>query len=227
VDLRLMQTFTIEDTFDFEAGDILYIPPKWGHHGIALDDNCMTYSIGYRSYRGQELWDSFGDHLSETNGFQALYQDPVWQTDLNPGEITDNAVKQAQQLLESALADPKQLKTWFGRFATQLDPTSAQQLPDPLTEDETPTFSEFTQALAQVVAFEKDPVCRFAFTEINDNTLLTVNGAIWDKQGATDDFVKALCNQRTLSASDWQDSQNHTLLFDFWKLQYWVFSETP
>jgi len=227
VDLRLMQTFTIEDTFDFEAGDILYIPPKWGHHGIALDDNCMTYSIGYRSYRGQELWDSFGDHLSETNGFQALYQDPVWQTDLNPGEITDNAVKQAQQLLESALADPKQLKTWFGRFATQLDPTSAQQLPDPLTEDETPTFSEFTQALAQVVAFEKDPVCRFAFTEINDNTLLTVYGAIWDKQGATDDFVKALCNQRTLSASDWQDSQNHTLLFDFWKLQYWVFSETP
>ncbi|PLA74367.1 cupin [Hydrogenovibrio sp. SC-1] len=225
VDLRLMQSFNIEDSFDFEAGDILYIPPKWGHHGIALDDDCMTYSIGYRSYRGQELWDSFGDHLSETNGFQALYQDPLWQPNLNPGEITDAAVTQAQQLLESALADPKQLKTWFGRFATQLDPTSAQQLPEPLTEAETPKLSEFCEALPTATQFEKDPVCRFGYTQLDQNLLLYINGAIWDKQGATDDFVKTLCNQSVLAPSDWQNPDNYALLFDLWKLQYWILAE--
>mgnify|MGYP005841523337 CR=1 FL=1 len=227
VDLRLMQTFTIEDSFDFEAGDILYIPPKWGHHGIALDDDCMTYSIGYRSYRGQELWDSLGDHLSEEHGFQSLYQDPQWPVNLKPGEITDEAVTQAQALLETALKDPKQLKTWFGRFATQLDPTSAQQLPDPLTEAETPEFSEFTSALTEANRFEKDPVCRFAYTQLNEQTLLYLNGAIWDQQGATDDFVQALCNQSILHPADWQDSQNHALLFDLWKLQYWALPEAP
>jgi len=70
VDLRLMETFTVEEDYVFEKGDVLYIPPKWGHHGVALDDECMTYSIGYRTYRGQELWDSFGDHLSEMGSFK-------------------------------------------------------------------------------------------------------------------------------------------------------------
>lgn len=225
VDLRLMQTFTVEDSFDFSCGDILYIPPKWGHHGIALDDECMTYSIGYRSYRGQELWDSLGDHLAETEGFQTLYRDPQWQPNLNPGEITDTAVTQAQTLLESVLADPQQLKTWFGRFATQLDPTSAQQLPDPLTPEETASLSEFSSALAETAAFEKDPVCRFAYAQLDQACLLYINGAIWDKQGATDAFIKALCQQRQLFPSDWQASENHALLFDLWKLQYWVIAE--
>ncbi|HHT00176.1 MAG TPA: cupin domain-containing protein, partial [Thiomicrospira sp.] len=95
VDLRLMKTFTVEEDHVFEKGDILYIPPKWGHHGIALDDECMTYSVGYRTYRGQELWDSFGDHLSEMGSFKDLYIDPAWQENLNPGEITDAASEQA------------------------------------------------------------------------------------------------------------------------------------
>lgn len=227
LDLRLMQTFSIEESFDFEAGDILYIPPKWGHHGIALDNDCMTYSIGYRSYRGQELWDSFGDHLSETNGFQTLYKDPIWPVNLNPGEISDEAVTQAHQLLKTALAEPNLLKNWFGRFATQLDPGSAQQLPDPLTEAETPSAKEFAEALQSIRGFEKDPVCRFAYTFVDQTLVLYINGAIWDQQGATETFIQALCNQQTLVPDDWQNTDNHALLFDLWKLQYWVFSEQP
>jgi 50S ribosomal protein L16 3-hydroxylase len=229
VDLRLMKTFKIEQDEVFEAGDILYLPPKWGHHGVALDDECMTYSIGYRTYRGQELWDSFGDHLSEMAAFRQLYQDPTWPVELNPGEVTDHAVDQAQALLSTILQDKALLKAWFGRFATQLDQGAAQQLPEPLSEVETAEFSEFVDALSACEGMEKDPVCRFAYADNvtsdcmpQGEALLYINGAIWDKQGATDAFVHVLCNQSWLAPEQLQEEANHALLYDLWKLQYLV-----
>jgi 50S ribosomal protein L16 3-hydroxylase len=229
VDLRLMETFKVEDDFVFEKGDILYIPPKWGHHGVALDDECMTYSIGYRTYRGQELWDSFGDHLSEMGSFKDLYMDPTWTEGLNPGEITDAASEQAQTLLKSVLDDKNLMKTWFGRFATQLDPVAARQLPEPLTEDETSDIEDFMGAMQVEPGLVKDPVCRFAYSEVNGNTLLYINGAIWDTFGASNEFMAKLANQSYLTQDELlmsgDNEGNIKLLFDLWKLQYLVFIE--
>ncbi|WP_373016928.1 JmjC domain-containing protein [Thiomicrorhabdus sp.] len=229
VDLRLMKTFKVEEDYVFEAGDILYLPPKWGHHGIALDDECMTYSVGYRTYRGQELWDSFGDHLSEMGAFKDLYIDPQWQENLKPGEVTDAAVDQAQVLLQSILQDRALLKTWFGRFATQLDQVAAQQLPEPLTEEETPSIEDFAGALMIENGLIKDPVCRFAYTETDETPVLYINGAIWNDFGAQPDFLRKLANQSFLTQEDLSkmasNQGNLELLFDLWKLQYLVFIE--
>lgn len=227
VDLRLMETFKVEEDYVFEKGDILYIPPKWGHHGVALDDECMTYSVGYRTYRGQELWDSFGDHLSEMGSFKDLYIDPAWQENLNPGEITNAASEQAQILLKSVLEDKTLMKTWFGRFATQLDQVAAQQLPEPLTEEETPEIEDFMGALQVEPGLVKDAVCRFAYAEIDGNTHLYINGAIWDTFDASDAFIAKLANQSFLTQEEIMLSADNEgsikLLFDLWKLQYLVF----
>ncbi|MDX1348452.1 MAG: cupin domain-containing protein [Thiomicrorhabdus chilensis] len=227
VDLRLMKTFSVEEDYVFEAGDILYLPPKWGHHGVALDNECMTYSIGYRTYRGQELWDSFGDHLSEMNAFKELYIDPQWPENLNPGEVTETAVDQAQELLQSILQDRGLLKTWFGRFATQLDQVAAQQLPEPLTREETPSIEDFSGALMIENGLIKDPVCRFAYAEMDDKPLLYINGAIWNDFGAQPTLIRQIANQSFLTQEDLNKLISHSgnleLLFDLWKLQYWVF----
>ncbi len=234
VDLRLMKRFRVEEKYTLQKGDILYLPPKWGHHGIALDDECMTYSIGYRTYQGQELWDSFGEHLSEMGLFKALYQDPTWSENLNPGEITQTACDQAQQLLQRILNEPKQIKTWFGRFATQLDQVAIQQLPEPLSEAEIPSIEEFSSALYSEIGLTKDPVCRFAYAKIeNDTTQATtqlyINGVIWNTFGASPDFLTQLANQSFFTQEELllasKQAENLALLFDLWKLQYLVFIE--
>ena len=234
VDLRLMESFQVEEEFTFQAGDILYIPPKWGHHGVALDDQCITYSIGYRSYRGQELWDSFGDHLCEKNAFKALYIDPTWPENLNPAEITDAASQQAQHLLQQALQDGNLIKTWFGRFATQLDQQAAQQLPEPLIQEETPSLEDFIGALQVETGLIKDPVCRFAYSLIKsqnnqEQTLLYINGAIWNTFEASPHFIAQLANQSFLTQDEIMVAAEHQgnikLLFDLWKLQYLTFIE--
>ncbi|WP_321276520.1 cupin domain-containing protein [Thiomicrorhabdus indica] len=229
VDLRLMKTFEVEESFVLNPGDILYLPPKVGHHGIALDNECITFSVGYRSYRGQELWDSLGDHLSEHALFKELYFDPKMSEHLNPGEVSIDSAMQAKQLLEKKLQDPKLLQSWFARFATQLDQGAAQQFPEPLTEDETPELSEFVTALHSEYGLIKDTVCRFAYTDIGGHTQLYINGAIWETFDAPDVFLQMLANHnfftQDMILAELDKPGVSELLFDLWKLQYLIFIE--
>lgn len=225
VDLRLMKTFEVEDSYVCQPGDILYLPPKWGHHGISLTDDCMTFSIGYRTYKGLELWDSLGDYFAENDTFNDLFEDPTWSEDGNPGEIPQSAARQAQRLLSQALKDPERLHRWFGRFATQLDQNAASQLPDPLSEEELPTYDEFCDALRDAESMKKDPVCRFAYAVLDEGIQLYLNGSFWDAQEADPAFIKALCNENNVSHEALINSQNHALLWDLWKMQFLVFSD--
>jgi 50S ribosomal protein L16 3-hydroxylase len=228
VPLRLMQRFEVEERYLVEPGDVLYVPPKWGHHGIGLTDDCMTYSIGYRSYRGQELWDSYGDHLSENQLFQTLYQDPDWSSLEDSAEVNADGAEQARQLLQSALEDTaenqRMLQTWFGRFATQLDPSAVSQLPDPLTEEEQTTPGAFAEFLMQTPPLMRNPVCRFAFSHIADETVLFVNGNIEPNLGADQGCIRYLADTRFYDANRllefFTEPQNQPLILHFWHQQY-------
>jgi 50S ribosomal protein L16 3-hydroxylase len=54
VPLKILANFEPEEEFVLEPGDMLYLPPKYAHDGIA-EGECMTYSIGFRSPSQSEL----------------------------------------------------------------------------------------------------------------------------------------------------------------------------
>jgi 50S ribosomal protein L16 3-hydroxylase len=58
-----------------EPGDLLYLPPGWGHDGVALD-HCFTYSVGFRAPRGEELAAAFLDWLHARGLPEREYRDP-------------------------------------------------------------------------------------------------------------------------------------------------------
>jgi len=225
VDLRLMKHFPVEDTYLCEPGDILYIPPKWGHHGIGLTDDCITYSFGYRSYKGLELWDSFGDYLAEQEAFTDLYLDPNW-TQTQPGEISEAAWRQAQTLLQSITTQDALFQQWFGRFATQLDATANQNLPAPLSEEEQLPLLEVIEYATQY-GIIKEPLARFAYLNMpvnnQEQAVLYLNSQMVSTHVNSNDFVKALCNQPNISADALKDyfkiSENQTLFYQLWVQQ--------
>ena len=57
VPLKILQNFAPEEEFVLNAGDMLYLPPRYAHDGVALANvdakgkaqDCMTYSIGFRA----------------------------------------------------------------------------------------------------------------------------------------------------------------------------------
>jgi len=222
VPLRIMKQFMIEEEYILEPGDMLYLPPHVAHHGVSLDDDCMTYSFGYRSYQGQELWDSFGDHLSEQGKFTTLYQDPVWRDDNSPSEIQPQAWQNARQLMQQVLSDDQQMKSWFGRFVTSLDQQAEQQLPLPLTDVEMSELHLFIDELNGCNALMRDASCRFAY--LDEPLQLFINGCEWNIEGVTSELVKYVANHRLLPIHDLlphlEREDDQLFLYELWKLQW-------
>lgn len=226
LELRIMERFDVEEKILLEEGDMLYLPPHVGHYGISLSEQCMTYSFGYRSYQGQELWDSLGDYLSEKGLFTNLYQDPNWSHLKNTSEITEPAWQSAQNLLQQLINDKHIMKSWFGCFATRLDQQAEHQLPMPLEEEELTDMSLFIRELKTGLDLIRDASCRFAYQreEEQNKQQFYINGCEWNVDGVSAELLHELANHRTLDptriAPYLSNEQNQIFLFELWKLQW-------
>ncbi|MFI4919778.1 MAG: JmjC domain-containing protein [Legionellales bacterium] len=230
LELRIMDEFNVEEQFILEEGDMLYLPAHIGHYGIALSEDCMTYSFGYRSYQGQELWDSIGDYISEKDLFNNLYQDPDWSTLKNSSELTQPAWKSAQELLQKLINDEQLMKSWFGCFATRLDQQAEQQLPIPLDEDELIDQQHFIDDLQQGADLIRDSSCRFAYQLADEQSACQfyINGCQWDVENVPEDLVGFIANNRLLPTNFLSqyltDSNAQLFLYELWKLQWLRFA---
>lgn len=110
--LRLVEPLTQAERRVAEAGDVLYLNPGVGHHGIATD-LCVTCSIGMRA-----------PQLSELAG-RAIEGDDAFYTDADlgvdeakPGYISGRAIERAAALLSRHGLDGDAAESLLGRFAT-------------------------------------------------------------------------------------------------------------
>lgn len=224
LELRIMNRFEVEEKLVLEEGDMLYLPPHVGHYGISLSEECMTYSFGYRSYQGQELWDSLGDFVSEKAAFADLYQDPDWSHLKNTAEITQPAWKNAQKLLLQLIHNEKIMKSWFGCFATRLDQQAEQQLPMPLEEDELSDLPSFIEGLKTGLNLTRNASCRFAYQHTDSEYQFYINGCEWDVEGVSPELLTEIANNRFLTQDHFSPylnkKENQRFLFDLWKLQW-------
>ena len=73
--VKILRRFKPEVEFVLEPGDMLYLPPRYAHDGIA-EGECMTWSIGFRSPQrhelAREILGRIGDHLPDD---ERLYGD--------------------------------------------------------------------------------------------------------------------------------------------------------
>jgi 50S ribosomal protein L16 3-hydroxylase len=226
LELRIMNEFEVEERFVLNEGDMLYLPPHIGHYGIALSEECMTYSFGYRSYQGQEIWDSLGDYLSDKESFKTLYKDPDWSDLKNTSEITKTAWNNAQTLLQQIINDENLMKSWFGCFATRLDQQAEQQLPLPLENEELINLPDFIEELSEISCLARDPSCRFVYQVLNEQSeyQLFINGCQWDVAGVSHQLIRLVANSRFLLNQDLKsyldNEDNQLFLFKLWKLQW-------
>lgn len=226
LELRIMREFNTEEQFILEEGDMLYLPPHIGHHGVSLSKDCMTYSFGYRSYNGQELLDSLGEFVSEKELFKTLYKDPDWSELKNTSELQAPAWHSAQKLLQELINNEDIMQSWFGCFATQLDQQAEQYLPLPLDEDETVACADFISELKASSGLLRDACCRFAYASATKNKdyELYINGCVWETEGASEGLIALIANNRNMSIEQLTEylgtAENQTLLFNLFTLQW-------
>jgi 50S ribosomal protein L16 3-hydroxylase len=124
--LRILKHFNTEQEWVLEAGDMLYLPPQVAHWGLALGDDCMTYSIGFRAPKTQELAHEFlnylQDHLPPELNQATLYQDPELTLQTHPAEISANMVNKVHAMLKALECNPSMVGDFLGLYLTEPKP---------------------------------------------------------------------------------------------------------
>lgn len=114
LDLRLLPDIEVTDKLLLEPGDVLYIPPGRGHHGICQGES-MTLSVGIRNPTTAEL-------LAEVSEFALEYGEV---SPLEAG-LHATAVPLGQEIAMdlrhelSRIFDHNVLTRWYGCYVTRL-----------------------------------------------------------------------------------------------------------
>ena len=119
--LKLIAGFRPEEELLLEPGDLLYLPPGWGHDGVALDAG-FTCSVGFRAPRGAELAAAFLDHLHERGLPDAAYRDPDLRAAARPAQIGAELVAFAARQLARIRWNRGDVQTFLGRFLSTPKP---------------------------------------------------------------------------------------------------------
>ncbi len=119
--LRILRDFRVGQEWVLEPGDMLYLPPHYAHNGIAEDD-CMTYSIGFRTPAYQELAEQFLVYLQDRIEVDGMYADPDLKTQKHPSEISAAMLKQTEQAIKHVRWDRDDIANFLGCYLSEPKP---------------------------------------------------------------------------------------------------------
>lgn len=198
-ELKILSQFEPDQEWILEPGDMLYLPPHFAHHGVAMGD-CMTLSIGFRSPTEVELADALVNELMEKGLGQQHYQDPALQAVEFDHEITMDAIKPIKNLLHDLIEQgDAELIASLGKWVTQIKP-SLEELAQS-DQFEYPEQHELNDRFIEGDSLQRNPYLRFAWSYQQQGQLFIAgeSHAIDNKQS-----LITLAQSSQLSLTDWQ-----------------------
>lgn len=184
--LKILAHFEPEQEFVLNPGDMLYLPPRYAHDGIAQGE-CMTYSIGFRSpSRGElagELLQRLADDAMEQAG-AGLYRDPRQPAVAGCGAIPEALVEFARDALADALRDPLAVPRALGEYLSEPKAHVGFDAGEPAAEEES--------------AVTLDRCTRMLY----DTHHVFVNGESFRASGRDAQLMRLLADQRFLQPAE-------------------------
>ncbi len=121
--LKRLRHFEPSDDWVLEPGDLLYLPPRWGHDGTAEGGDCMTCSAGFRVPTAGDLARDLLNRLAEQDGpAGALYRDASQRATATPAAVPAALHDFARRAVARQLAQPMWLERALGETLTEPKP---------------------------------------------------------------------------------------------------------
>ncbi|MEO7159592.1 MAG: cupin domain-containing protein [Polaromonas sp.] len=214
VPLKILQNFEADEEFVLEAGDMLYLPPRYAHEGIAEASagpdgkpaDCMTYSIGFRSPAQTELAAELLHRLAEMGEDaaqagsaeeggkparpQRMYRDPAQPATETPAAMPAGLAAFAGQAVLEALKDPLALACALGECMTEPKPGVWFDEPQQAWDGDAVKAGQTGIAL--------DARTRMMY----DNDHIFINGESYRAKGADASLMRRLADQRHLGGRE-------------------------
>ncbi len=182
--VRILENFAPTEEWVLAPGDMLYVPPRWGHDGIA-EDECMTCSIGYRAPVGTELARELLQRVLddvEADPDEPHFRDPARSATETPARMPAALDAFARKAVERLLRDPSQL---------------ARALGEVMTEPKPQVWFESDAEHAPGAGLRLDRRTRMMY----DERRVFINGESFDAAGRDASLMRELADQRRLGAA--------------------------
>jgi len=122
--VKILARFEPEVEHVLAPGDMLYLPPGWGHDGIA-EGECMTGSVGFRVPSDDGLARELLQRLAADDDDEAvgkLYRDPAQPATAEPARLPAALQDFARQALQQVLAERDALPRALGEVLSEPKP---------------------------------------------------------------------------------------------------------
>ena len=120
--LKILSHFEPQEEHLLGPGDMLYLPPRWAHDGVAVGGDCMTVSVGFRSPQRGALAAELLQRMAEASEDETLYRDPSQAATATPGAMPAGLQAFAQDALQRLVADSHSLACALGEVMTEPKP---------------------------------------------------------------------------------------------------------
>ncbi len=172
-------------------GDLLYLPPRYAHDGVALDAS-TTYSIGFRAAAATELATAFLDHLRDQIDLPGRYADPDLEHATEPARIGASMQRRYAQLIERIRWDHSTVARFLGCWLSEPKPTVFFEPPD------APSSATAFARAARAGGVRLDARTQLLY----DDTHVYINGAAARWPDSDRETLERLANERALVASE-------------------------
>lgn len=189
-DLRILAEFVKTEEWVLEPGDMLYLPPLLAHCGTAEDD-CMTYSVGFRAPSAAEVLTHFTDFLGQFLPDEERYSDAGAEPTDDPTQIQRDALDRLKALLTEHMSDERLLMTWFGQFMTE--PKYPELIAGIEIDEET-----FLAGLEDGAVLVRNPSARMAWSEVGEDLVLFASGQSRLLSASLRELLKLVCSADAL-----------------------------
>lgn len=171
IEVRILKNFTPNAEWVLNPGDVLYLPPGIPHHGIAEND-CMTYSIGFRAPTRADLVAGVCDRISLRTD-ATFYADPDIQPQANPARLDTRTRHQLREWVRSALLeDDSTLDQLIGETLTERPIDHAAFYPGYDGEE----IEQLINNLADIELIRRTPASRWLLLENEQGFVLCIDG---------------------------------------------------
>jgi 50S ribosomal protein L16 3-hydroxylase len=213
--LKILRRFEAQYDWVLEPGDMLYLPPHVAHDGIALDDRCMTFSIGFRAPSARELTQEFLTYLQDRLDPPGRYADPDLRAQRHPASIGDPMVERMSAMLRQVRWRRADLEEFIGCYLTE---PKANVFFDP--PENPPSRREF-ERLLRARGVRLDPRTQFLYR----GSSLYVNGEV--RHDGARAALRELADRRQLAPGVYHDRAVVECLYGDFRLGFLHLGASP
>lgn len=160
--LKLLTEMHVEFDEVLAPGDLLYVPPGLAHYGVAEDD-CLTFSFGFRMPNLSEMIDQVSDKFAENEILKKPLIDIARQHTAPIGKINSTELAYLKAQLLDYLTQAPEFE------AAIMSYMSESNYPNSIPEPEEITTEDLLEVIGTGYQLILEPASRLLYRELGDS----------------------------------------------------------